>query len=87
MSMPDLPFALGILDAFDERQASIGAGISHKPLPDTKVVLDASYRWAEISWVLETNVMMCRTAEMLGAKVYRTYRVYEKQLQDTTHPC
>jgi hypothetical protein len=41
------------------------------------------YRWAEISWVLESNVMMCRTAEMLGAEVYRTYRIYEKQLQDT----
>jgi len=44
------------------------------------------YRWAEISWVLETNVMMCRTAEMLGAEVYRTYRIYEKQLQDTPDP-
>jgi hypothetical protein len=39
-----------------------------------------NYRRAEISWVLENNVMMRRTAEMLGGEVYRTYRIYEKQL-------
>lgn len=38
------------------------------------------YRRAEISWVLETNIMMRRTAEMLGGRVYRTYRLYEKSL-------
>jgi GNAT superfamily N-acetyltransferase len=38
------------------------------------------YRRAEISWVLENNVMMRRTAEMLGGQVYRTYRIYEKAL-------
>jgi GNAT superfamily N-acetyltransferase len=38
------------------------------------------YRRAEISWVLENNIMMRRTAEMLGATVYRTYRIYEKEL-------
>jgi GNAT superfamily N-acetyltransferase len=38
------------------------------------------YHRAEISWVLENNIMMRRTAEMLGATVYRTYRIYEKEL-------
>jgi GNAT superfamily N-acetyltransferase len=38
------------------------------------------YQRAEISWVLESNVMMRRTAEMLGGEVYRTYRIYEKQV-------
>jgi len=38
------------------------------------------YRRAEISWILENNMMMRRTAEMLGGQVYRTYRVYEKEL-------
>jgi GNAT superfamily N-acetyltransferase len=38
------------------------------------------YRRAEISWVLESNTMMRRTAEMLGGQVYRTYRIYEKQV-------
>ena len=38
------------------------------------------YQWAEIGWVLESNVMMRRTAEMLGGEIHRTYRIYEKQL-------
>jgi GNAT superfamily N-acetyltransferase len=35
------------------------------------------YKWGEMSWVLDNNIMMNRTAEMLGAKLYKTYRVYE----------
>ena len=36
------------------------------------------YKAAEISWILENNMMMRRVCEMLGSRVYRTYRVYEK---------
>ena len=35
------------------------------------------YHRGEMSWVLETNVMMNRTAKMLGGKIYKTYRMYE----------
>lgn len=38
------------------------------------------YRRAELSWLLENNIMVRRAAEMLGAEAYRTYRVYEKKL-------
>lgn len=38
------------------------------------------YHRCEISWVLETNTMMRRTAELLNGHVYRTYRLYEKAL-------
>lgn len=34
----------------------------------------------EISWVLEDNTPMVQTAENLGAKRYRTYRLYDKKL-------
>ncbi len=34
-------------------------------------------RGAEISWVLEDNYAMKQAAEKLGAKVYKTYRVYD----------
>lgn len=34
----------------------------------------------EFSWVLENNIMMIRVAEMLDAKVYKTYRIYEKDI-------
>jgi GNAT superfamily N-acetyltransferase len=38
------------------------------------------YYWGEISWVLETNTMMNRVAEVVGAHRYKTYRVFEKNL-------
>jgi GNAT superfamily N-acetyltransferase len=38
------------------------------------------YKWGELSWVLESNMMMNRTAEMLGGEIYKTYRMYEKDL-------
>jgi GNAT superfamily N-acetyltransferase len=37
-------------------------------------------RGAEISWVLEDNLAMKQTAEKLGARVYKTYRIYDKNL-------
>ncbi|MGC9361812.1 MAG: GNAT family N-acetyltransferase [Candidatus Syntrophosphaera sp.] len=33
---------------------------------------------SEFSWVLETNEMMIRVADILGARIYKTYRIYEK---------
>lgn len=38
------------------------------------------YRAVEMSWLLESNDMVLRSAEMLGGKRYKTYRVYEKTL-------
>lgn len=35
------------------------------------------YKWAEMSWVLEDNVLMNRVLELLGAKLYKKYRIYE----------
>ncbi len=34
----------------------------------------------ELSWVLEDNTAMCRLIEALGAKPYKTYRVYERAI-------
>jgi GNAT superfamily N-acetyltransferase len=38
------------------------------------------YRAAEISWVLEDNVRANRSAEALGARRYKTYRMYETSI-------
>lgn len=38
------------------------------------------YTSSELSWVLENNVMMNRLAEAVGARIYKTYRVYERAL-------
>jgi GNAT superfamily N-acetyltransferase len=35
------------------------------------------YTWAEMSWVLEDNVLMNRVLEVLGATLYKKYRLYE----------
>lgn len=40
----------------------------------------AGYHFGEIGWVLEDNTMMNRAAGMLGAYVYKRYRIYEKPL-------
>ena len=67
-------FAGGVLEAHRGRgvEAVLMVKVAQAALP--------RYRWSEISWILENNTMMRRTAEMLGAQVYRTYRVYEKEL-------
>jgi hypothetical protein len=38
------------------------------------------YTWGEMSWVLEDNEMMNRAIEMLGGKIYKTYRIYEMEI-------
>jgi hypothetical protein len=35
---------------------------------------------AEISWVLEDNLLMRQAAEKLGAYIYKTYRIFRKNL-------
>ncbi|RJP82253.1 MAG: N-acetyltransferase [Candidatus Zixiibacteriota bacterium] len=40
----------------------------------------AGYYWAETSWILEDNVPMNRAMDMLGGKIYKRYRIYEKPL-------
>ena len=45
-----------------------------------KALLRKGYRFLEISWILENNLMMRRMAEAYNGRVYRTYRVYEKPL-------
>ena len=35
------------------------------------------FEGAECSWILEDNVLMRRSIEALGGKVYKTYRIYE----------
>lgn len=39
------------------------------------------YKYAEGSWILETNDKMNRAMELFGGQVYKKYRVYEKVFQ------
>lgn len=38
------------------------------------------YSWAELSWILETNELMCKSAEQMGGKLYKKYRIMEMPL-------
>jgi len=39
------------------------------------------YAAAEMSWVLEENLLMNRAAKLLGGRVHKSYRVYKKDLR------
>jgi GNAT superfamily N-acetyltransferase len=45
-----------------------------------KVGFDIGLTEAEASWILEDNTMMCRLMEVYGGRVYKTYRLYERDL-------
>ncbi len=45
-----------------------------------KVGIKAGIKFAEASWILEDNTAMCRLMEVFGGKVYKTYRLYERQI-------
>jgi len=38
------------------------------------------YQWAELSWILETNELMCHSAVSMGATLYKKYRMVEMHL-------
>ena len=40
----------------------------------------AGFDYAELSWVLESNLPMRRIIDVCGARQYKTYRIYEKAL-------
>lgn len=39
------------------------------------------YIWGELSWVLEDNELMKEAAMMIGARPYKTYRIYDRPLE------
>jgi GNAT superfamily N-acetyltransferase len=67
--------ALGVLPEY--RGSGVDAMLY---LHTAQQALRKGYRAVEMSWLLETNEMVLRSAEMLGGHRYKTYRVYEKAL-------
>ena len=45
-----------------------------------KTGIKAGFKEAEASWILEDNASMRRLLEAFGAKLYKTYRLYEREV-------
>lgn len=67
--------ALGVKEKFRGRGLE-----SVMLLEGLKAGWHAGFREAEASWVLEDNVKMHRVLEVFGAKPYKTYRLYERDV-------
>jgi len=63
---------LGVLEEY--RTAGVAAGFYAALL---RHAIRLGYRDYEMSWILEDNTLMTRSAEALGGKRYKTYRIYE----------
>ncbi|MCE5302210.1 MAG: hypothetical protein LLF97_03755 [Planctomycetaceae bacterium] len=70
-----------VLDVLkDFRRRGIGETLILKTLDYGKNVL--GYTGAELGWTIEDNEPVNRTIESVGARRYKTYRIYEKSLAD-----
>lgn len=67
-----------VLGVLPEYQKTGAAGVLF--YETAKRAQKLGYEYGEASWVLEDNVMMNRSAEMLNAVRYKTYRIYEQPL-------
>jgi GNAT superfamily N-acetyltransferase len=66
--------ALGVIPEYR------GSGVDALMYIETaKDALRKGYKFAEMSWILENNEMMKRSIELLGGKVYKTYRMYQRR--------
>jgi GNAT superfamily N-acetyltransferase len=46
-----------------------------------KGVRSGKYQRVEFSWILEDNIPIIRLVEMTGGKLYKRYRIYEKEIK------
>ncbi len=65
----------------DYQNSLSGAAISLSLIRDViKEILRTPMNRVELSWILEDNVAMRRIIEGLGARAYKTYRIFEKEI-------
>jgi GNAT superfamily N-acetyltransferase len=65
--------ALGVVEEY--RTSGVAAAFYATLIRDSRRL---GYQDCELSWILEDNVLMNRSLEMMGAKRYKTYRIYER---------
>lgn len=64
--------ALGVMEEF--RSSGLGAAFYAELVRNARKL---GYETCEMSWILEDNVLMNRSLEVMGAQRYKTYRIYE----------
>ena len=64
--------ALGVVEEY--RASGVAAGFYAALIRNARRL---GYDHSEMSWILEDNVLMNRSLEALGARKYKTYRIYE----------
>ena len=68
---------MGVLDEYKGRGIDVVMYCkTHEVAQDHKI----PFKEAEFSWILESNTMMNKIAATLDAKVYKTYRMYDKPI-------
>jgi len=66
----------------DWRQRGVDAALYARTMAEAR---RKSYRWGEMSWILESNRPMLEVLESFGAERYKTYRIYDRELSGP--PC
>ena len=64
--------ALGVVEEY--RTSGLAAALYATLVRNARSL---GYGDCEMSWILEDNVLMNRSLEVMGAKRYKTYRIYE----------
>jgi GNAT superfamily N-acetyltransferase len=64
--------ALGVVP--EHRASGVAAAFYARLVENAR---NLGYQQCEMSWILEDNVLMNRSLEVMGAKRYKTYRIYE----------
>jgi hypothetical protein len=64
--------ALGVVEEY--RASGLAAGFYATLVRNARRL---GYGDSEMSWILEDNVLMNRSLRAMGAKRYKTYRIYE----------
>ncbi|MBU2597736.1 MAG: N-acetyltransferase, partial [Actinobacteria bacterium] len=67
--------AMGVLEKY--RKLGISAIMHYET---SKKLLSKGYKGAEMSWILENNVMTNREIQAMGGKIYKTYRIYDYKI-------
>jgi len=69
-------FAMGVIEKY--RKLGINALMHYET---SKKIISKDYKDAEMSCILENNVMTNREIQAMGGKIYKTYRIYDYKIE------